>query len=113
MPDVVPQDKLYIVGFKNFGSSNGIIYSHRKSADYFGQTIALDEKVLTNNQILSEQYGEHYIDMIAAVQNTEGLVRVFTDDHYFISQDCRHLTKQGAQYYARIMDLSWILETRK
>lgn len=110
LPNIVPDDKLYIVGYKNFGSSNGIIYSHRKTEDYFKQTIALDDEVLRNNQILSERYGDHYIDMIGAVQDKDGLVRVFTDDHYFISQDCRHLTKFGAQYYARIMDLSWITE---
>lgn len=110
LPNMIPYDKLYIVGYKNFGSSNGIIYSHRKQPDYFKQTVTLSEEVLRNNQILSEQYGDHYIDMIAAVQNTDGTVRVFTDDCYFISQDCRHLTKYGAQYYARILDLSWITD---
>ncbi len=110
LPNIVPDDKLYIVGYKNFGSSNGIIYSQRKTEDYFDQTIALDDEVLRNNQILSERYGDHYIDMIGAVQDKDGLVRVFTDDRHFISQDCRHLTKFGAQYYARIMDLSWITE---
>lgn len=110
LPNIVPDDKLYIVGYKNFGSSNGIIYSQRKTEDYFDQTIALDDEVLRNNQILSERYGDHYIDMIGTVQDKDGLVRVFTDDRHFISQDCRHLTKFGAQYYARIMDLSWITE---
>ena len=109
---MIPADKVYIVGYKSFGSSNGIIYSHRNADDYFEQTIALDEKVLQNNRILREQYGEHYIDMIGAVQEQDGTVRVFTDDHYFISQDCRHLTKYGAQYYARILDLSWILRVQ-
>lgn len=112
LPDMIPADKVYIVGYKSFGSSNGIIYSHRNADDYFEQTIALDEKVLQNNRILREQYGEHYIDMIGAVQEQDGTVRVFTDDHYFISQDCRHLTKYGAQYYARILDLSWILRVQ-
>ena len=112
LPNMIPDDKLYIVGYKNFGSSNGIIYSHRKTENYFEQTIALDDEVLRNNQLLSERYGDHYIDMIGAVQDKDGLVRVFTDDHYFISQDCRHLTKFGAQYYARILDLSWITEKR-
>lgn len=51
--------------------------------------------------------------MIGAVQNEDGSVRVFTDDHYFISQDCRHLTQYGAQYYARIIDLSWIIKKKR
>lgn len=112
LPNIIPDDKLYIVGYKNFGSSNGIIYSHRNTEDYFEQTITLDDEVLRNNQILSERYGDHYIDMIGAVQNKDGSVRVFTNDHYFISQDCRHLTKYGAKYYARIMDLSWIVDIK-
>lgn len=32
--------------------------------DYFEQTIILDNEALKNNQILSEEYGDHYIDMI-------------------------------------------------
>lgn len=113
LPDIISNDKLYIVGYKNFGSSNGIIYNHRQSEDYFEQSITLDEEVLNNNQILKQTYGDHYIDMIQPVQNEDGSIRVFTDDHYFISQDCRHLTKFGAQYYACIMDLSWILNGEK
>lgn len=113
LPNMISDDKLYVVGYKNFGSSNGIIYSRRKSADYFEKTVILDEEVLRNNQILSERYGDHYIDMIGAVQDKDGSVRVFTDNHYFISQDCRHLTKFGAQYYAKIMDLQWITEKDK
>lgn len=113
LPNMIPSDKLYIIGYKNYGSSNGIIYSRRNSEDYFEQTITLDDEVLRNNQKLSDTYGEHYINMIGAVQNEDGSVRVFTDDHYFISQDCRHLTQYGAQYYARIIDLSWIVEMKR
>ena len=113
LANMIPRDKLYIVGYKNFGSSNGIIYAHRKTVDYFEQTIALKDEVLRNNLKLSVEYGDHYINMIEAVQNEDGSVRVFTDDQHFISQDCRHLTKYGAQYYARIMDLSWIAELKK
>ena len=38
------------------------------------------------------------------VRQQDGKVRVFSDDGRFISQDCRHLTKAGAQYYAKLMD---------
>lgn len=112
LPEGVPDDKLYIVGYKNFGTSNGIIYSYRNSGDYFDQTVTLDDVVLRNNQILKEQYGDHYIDMIEPVQEEDGSIRVFTDDNYYISQDCRHLTKYGAQYYSRILDLSWITDIK-
>ena len=113
LPDAVSSDKLYIVGYKSFGSSNGVIYAHRRSSEYFDQTITLSDGVLRNNRILIEKYGDHYIDMIGAVQNKDGSIRVFTDDKHFISQDCRHLTEYGAKYYAKIIDLSWITEKKR
>ena len=38
-------------------------------------------------------------------QKTDGGVPVFVNDGRFISQDCRHLTQAGAQYYASLIDL--------
>lgn len=46
-----------------------------------------------------------YINLINKIQNEDGLVRVFTPEHKFISQDCRHLTEMGAEYYAEILEL--------
>lgn len=40
------------------------------------------------------------IDLIEMVRQPNGKVRVFSDDGKFISQDCRHLTKAGAKFYA-------------
>lgn len=113
LPDIVPDDKMYIVGYKNFGTSNGMIYVHRGSDDYFDQSVTLSDEVLENDKVLSEQYGDHYIDMIKPVQNEDGSIRVFTDDQHFISQDCRHLTQYGAKYYAKILDLQWITDMKK
>lgn len=42
--------------------------------------------------------------MIDLVLRQNGTVQVFTDDGRFISQDCRHLTRAGAQYYAKLMN---------
>lgn len=46
------------------------------------------------------------------VQKQDGRMPVFSDDGRFISQDCRHLTKAGAQYYAKLMDWNRFLERR-
>ena len=35
-------------------------------------------------------------------------VRVFTPDKKYISQDCRHLTKAGAKWYASVLDFDKI-----
>ena len=104
--------KNYVVGYKNFGSSNGLIYSRRNTENYFSMSIQLDETAIKNNEILKQHYGEFFVDMLVPVQNADGTIRVFTDTHHFISQDCRHLTQQGAIYYATHMDLSWILDQK-
>lgn len=105
---VYPSGKVYVVGVKNFGESNGVIYSHRNEPSYLQQSVALDEFYTERNEIEKREYKDHYIDMIGAVQLDDGTVAVFTPDGRLISQDCRHLTHAGAQYYAEIMDLSWI-----
>jgi len=56
-------------------------------------------------------YGDNYIDMVTPLLDGD-IIQVFTDDSYFISQDRKHPTKFGAQYYARILDLSFISENR-
>ena len=65
--------------------------------------------MLRQNDLWKKTYGDRYIDMISPLLDGDGQIQVFTDDGFFISQDCRHLTKQGAQYYAGILDLSFLL----
>ena len=114
VPDAVtaniPENKLRIVGNKNFGESNGIIYARRNSEGYFAQRVAVPEGLKEQNIRESEKYGDHYINLMQAVTDESGMVQVFTDDNKFISQDCRHLTKAGAQYYSRILDMESILK---
>lgn len=52
------------------------------------------------NEQLKKAYPNCYIDLIEMVRQPNGKVRVFSDDGKFISQDCRHLTKAGAKFYA-------------
>lgn len=101
----VDSDIVYCIGTKNFGTSNGTIYSHRFSEYYFNQTIPLDPGYAALNQEKKVIWGDHYIDLIEPMI-TEGRVRIFTDDNRFISEDCRHLTEAGAKYYAKILDVS-------
>lgn len=96
---------VYCIGTKNFGVSNGTIYSHRFDDDYFSQTVKLDPGYEELNREKRERWGDHYIDLIEPVL-IDGQVLVFTDTNMFISQDCRHLTEAGAKFYAKILDLS-------
>ena len=107
---LIPAEKLYVVSDKNFGASNGIIYARRFRDDYFSQSVKIDPIYMENNTKLEEKYGDHFIDLIGAVQMEDGSVRVFTDDNRFISQDCMHFTKYGAIYYSKIIDLSFLVD---
>lgn len=96
--------KLYIIGEKNFGENNGQIYRHRYSDDYHSLTVRMEDGYEEKNNWMKSRYCNIYVDMIEMVKTPNGKVRVFTDDNHFISQDCRHLTKAGARFYAKRMD---------
>lgn len=107
------QGDVYVVGVKNFGESNGIVYINRGRPDYGEQTVRISDEYIVRNERQKQQFGDRYIDMLAPVSAGDGTVVVFTPDCKFISQDCRHLTHAGAVYYAQKLDLSWIEHNRK
>ena len=96
--------KLFIIGEKNFGENNGQVYRHRFDKDYHQITIDMEEGYAEKDERLKAAYPDIYIDMIELVRQPDGKVRVFSDDGRFISQDCRHLTQAGAQYYASLLE---------
>lgn len=106
--NVLPQ-KLFIIGNKNYGESNGIIYARKGSDNYYSQSVNVPLKLKEQNQVEASHWSSHYVDMLAPVTNAEGKIHVFTDDKKFISQDCRHLTEAGAKYYARILNIKDLL----
>lgn len=98
------KSKLIIVGEKNFGRSNGQVYRHRFDGDYLLQTMTIDSEYIEKNDKIKHKYRDSFIDLIRPVMNRDGKVRVFTDDGKLISQDCMHLTKAGAKFYAELID---------
>lgn len=116
VPEVIDENidnnKLYIVSNKNYGVSNGIIYSHKNTTGYYEQTVdyslALQNDITHNKKI----WNSHFIDMMEPVLTRDNRIRVFTDDKKFISQDCRHLTQAGAQYYSRLLNLDAIFSNK-
>ena len=92
------------IGTKNYGECNGIIYSHRFSKDYLSTTIEPHPGYLELNKQWKNEWGNHYIDFMGMAMNENGRIPVFTPDGKFISQDCEHLTKEGAQWYASMIN---------
>lgn len=106
MANGIPLTHIIIVGDKNFGASNGQIYSKRNSSDYFDQYTELKDSgiLLKRNKQLAVKYKERFIDLIGMVINEKNQVRVFTPDHHFMSADCSHLSKGGALFYGNAID---------
>ena len=62
------------------------------------------------NEITKEHWGEMYSDLIIpAIIDLEN-VRAFTPERKYISQDCKHVTKTGIQWYASILNLKRIFD---
>lgn len=106
MANGLKQENIVIVGEKNFGESNGQIYAKRKTKDYFNQYVQVEDETryIDRNRYFAQLYGNRFLDMMSMVTNNENKVRVFTPDRHFISADCRHLGKGGAEFFAREID---------
>lgn len=89
------------IGAKSFGESNGIVYARRRSSDYRNTTVGMESGIRERNEEWSKQWGTNYINFVEMATMDGGKVRVFTEEGKFISQDCRHLTKEGAQWYGK------------
>lgn len=92
--------KLFHIGEENYGENNGQVYCHRFAKDYHQLTIEKEEGYVEKNERLKATCTDIYVDMIEMVMQPDGKVCVFSYDGRFISQDCRNLTRAGAQYYA-------------
>jgi peptidoglycan/LPS O-acetylase OafA/YrhL len=102
----IGSEKVWNVGTKNFGVSNGIFYNRRGCADYCCQRTEMENGTLEENAELRRQWGGRYVDLIGLVIDDKGTVPVFTPECKLISQDCRHLTAAGARYFARLLEQS-------
>lgn len=96
--------KIWVVGTKNFGLNNGIYYNKNRDVNYCNQRTEMEPGYLSTNIMMKRELGSRYVDLIGMVLDENHTVPVFTEDCKFISQDCRHLTKSGATYFARIIE---------
>lgn len=102
--------KIIGLGPKAFGINNGQIYSCRKSKNYFNLTAEAFPECLSLNNKWGNEWGNNYVDFMEHVVVNGDRVKVFTPDHKFISQDCRHFTPAGAKWYASVLELDRFFE---
>jgi len=103
--DLSPKEmeKVFCLGTKNFGKNSGYYYNYRGNG-YYDQRAKMKEGIRSLNNHLKEQWGKNFVDLIGYVVDSDNTVPVFTHDRKFISQDCLHLTKAGAQYFAKLLE---------
>ena len=109
--NVKPNAEVWGIGTKNFGESNGIIYKNRHRDDYFQQTIKVNPNYITANEQMKREWKDNYIDLLAlSLVGDDGSVVVFSQDGKFMSQDTRHLSKGGAEFFAKKIDFGAIFK---
>ena len=107
---VRPDAEVWGIGTKNFGESNGIIYKNRHRPDYFLQTIKINPNYIDMNEQMKREWKNKYIDLLDMSLVGEDRVVVFSQDHKFMSQDTRHLSKGGAEFFANKIDFGKIFD---
>ena len=96
--------EIWGVGTKNHGTSNGIFYKNRHRSDYFSQRTTIRQDYHAVNDLLREQWQDHYVDLLRLTLHPDSTVPIFTPDHHFITYDGMHLTLAGTRYYAKLME---------
>jgi len=99
----LPMDRVWFIGTKSFGTSNGIAYNARGSDSYCSMRVRPERRVVDENEEMRLVAGDRYVDLLSRVTDSAGEVPVFTPTCKFISQDTRHLTRAGAEYFAGLM----------
>ena len=96
--------EIWGIGTKNHGTSNGIFYKNRHRSDYFSQRTTIRQDYHAVNDLLREQWQDHYVDLLSLTLHSDSTVPVFTPDNHFITYDGMHLTLAGTRYYAKLME---------
>ncbi|CAH1002519.1 O-acetyltransferase OatA [Neolewinella maritima] len=101
----IDRDKIWVIGTKDFGFSNGINYNRiDATTDFTTYRTRMEEHATERNDALKAEWQDRYIDLIELLGDGRGDILVFTPEGKFLSQDTEHLTKYGAQYIAKRLD---------
>jgi peptidoglycan/LPS O-acetylase OafA/YrhL len=107
-PDLLPMTlhkKFYRVGPKSFGSCIGILYNNnRYGENYYRQTVVENRSSASINEKEKKLYGASFIDMANVLKDKDGRISVFYN-RKFITEDGIHLTRSGAQLYAKRLNV--------
>ncbi len=103
---VLMKKDFYRVGVKSYGSWAGLVYNNdRYGADYFKQTVRIIDDVYQIDKEEKILFKDSYIDMLSPLKVDDNHIKIFTESQKMISQDCLHVTRDGALYYAERLDV--------
>ena len=105
--------QIWGIGTKNYGECNGIFYRKRFSDSFKDSAVAIPASYVALNDRWREGWGENYVDFIRLAEISPGVVRILTPEGKFISQDCEHLTRAGAIWYASMINWKVIFGNTK
>ena len=112
--DNIPSDRIFGIGTKNFGDSNGAIYRQRHSENYHNLSFKPHKEYTELNDLWLKKWGaDHYINLYEMSLLPNGETRIFTPDHQFMSQDCEHLTQPAARFFAERIDWPSIINSKR
>ncbi len=95
--------KVLVVGPKNFGRNNDIFFNRYSAAERCNLRTAVTQDIVSVNLQLRDSLAGKYLDLLALLADKDGKVPVFTPGCKLISQDCRHLTREGAKYAGSLL----------
>lgn len=102
---LVSQKRFYRVGNKSYGPYIGNIYNNdRYGKNYYSQKVSerTDSKEISEKEVIL--FGDRFINMMSPLKDENGMINIFYKGK-LITQDGIHLTKAGAQMYARILNV--------
>ena len=102
----------YRVGDKRFFSSPNIVYNRRNSTEYFRQKVDIPKDIAESNRKEQRIFGKSFINAMDVMKDDSGRYDIFTPEHLLISHDGLHLTKAGAKYYAKKMNVTHLFKNQ-
>lgn len=101
------EKKFYRVGHKKFGRGISWLYNRaRMTGDYTYSIPPIHDVINVDER---EEFKGKYINMMDSLQDKDGKINVFTPDKKLISHDGIHLTKAGAQHFAKLLKLNELI----
>lgn len=105
--DYIPQmlrKAFHRIGDKQFFTSAGVVYNRCRFAADTKQKGVISRKFRDRNAKDHAIFGDKHFDLMQSVSDASGRFSLFTPEGKLISHDGIHLTRDGAKYYATIVD---------